>query len=377
MNRPERLSKEAPLERRPDNPGQERSAEDRHSFKARNVLLATAGHLLVLVILLAMDGLGISDMRFRTWMRVTGLMVVVQGVLWITARRGWDEQFGWDPDFLYLPMLATVGLFTVYIYLAPAGRGLLLMGWFVALLFAVGRLGLKEVVSLASVMTLLYVGAVWHLSLQGEDISMPFDLLRGGVFLAVNLYGGLVLEQLRSKRRETQALRRELAEMAVTDSLTGLPNRRYMEEFLKAELARIRRYGGECALMMVDVDDFKHYNDTLGHLAGDEVLRMLAETMQEQMRVSDITARFGGEEFGVIMVNTGPDEAREAAERLRHRIERKPFPHEEIQPGEELTVSAGFACCPEHGQAYEELVEAADRAMYRAKAEGKNCVRSA
>lgn len=312
------------------------------------------------------------------WLRVTGMMLVVQAVLGLVAWRGWDEAVRWDPDFLYAPILVSGALFALYIHMAPAARYLLLMAWFVALFFAVGRLGFRAVAGLSTVMTGLYLGVVWNLVGNGTVVvSLPFEAVRAGVFLAVNLYAGAVFERLKGKREETRDLRRTLAEQAITDQLTGLPNRRYMEEYLEAELARIRRYGGECAVAMVDVDDFKHYNDSLGHLAGDEVLQQLAEAMQEDVRVSDVVARYGGEEFGVIMVNTGPQEAREAAERLRESIEDRPFPREEIQPGSDLTVSVGFACCPRDGDGYEELIHAADDALYRAKRSGKNRVASA
>lgn len=351
---------------------------ERRRVKASNVVLATAGHLLALGVLLLLGWTGTAEVDQGEWLQMTGLMLAVQGILWIVAHRGWDELIPWDPHFLHVPILISGMLFALYLHMVPAARYLMLMVWFVALFFAVGRLGFREVVGLATVMTAMYLGTVWHLIRQEEAfLSLALEAAHAAVFLVINVYAGLVLERLRSKRRETQELRRTLAEQAITDALTGLPNRRYMEEFLEAELARIRRYGGQCAVAMVDVDDFKHYNDTLGHLAGDEVLRKLAEVMQEEVRVSDVVARFGGEEFGIIMVNTDPDEAEEAAERLRREVEDRSFDREEIQPGGDLTVTVGFACCPRDGESYEELIEAADEALYRAKRAGKNRIAAA
>lgn len=360
----------------PNNTGRTEPAE-RRRLKSYNVVLATLGHLLALTLILVMSWIGVSDLQPGHWLGLTGLMLVVQAALAVVAYRGWDESVAWDPHFLHVPILASAVLFALYIHMAPAARYLLLMAWFVALFFAVGRLGFRAVAGLATVMTLLYLGMVWYLVREGEPLSLAFEGVRSGVFLAVNLYAGVVFERLKNRRDETQELRRSLAEQAITDPLTGLPNRRYLEEFLEAELARIRRYGGECAVAMVDVDDFKHYNDNLGHLAGDEVLRMLAEAMQEDVRVSDVVARFGGEEFGIIMVNTAPEEAREAAERLRKQVEDRAFPREEIQPGGDLTVSVGYACCPRDGDRYQELIEAADEALYDAKRSGKNRVSAA
>lgn len=355
----------------------EPTPEERRTKRARNITLATGGHLVALGVLLVLGWTGISDLEAASWARLAALMVVVQGLLWIVARRGWDEAISWDPHFLYVPILASGVLFAFYIHMAPVSRYLLLMAWFVALLFGVGRLGFRAVAELAAGMTVLYLGTVAHLVYQGVGLSLAFEAIHAGVFLAVNLYAGAVFERLRSGRREMRELRRRLAQQAVTDPLTGLPNRRYLEEFLEAELARIRRHGGECAVAMVDVDDFKNYNDTLGHPAGDEVLGLLAEVMQEELRLSDVVARFGGEEFGIIMVNTGPEEALEAAERFREKVERREFPREGIQPDGELTVSVGVACCPRDGDDYERLIEVADQALYRAKRSGKNRVAAA
>lgn len=351
--------------------------EQRRRRKAYNVALAAGGHLLALSILLVLGWIGTSRLDLQRWFLLVGVMLAAQGVLWVVARRGWDELLPWDPHFLHVPILVSGVLFAFYIHMAPAARYLLLMAWFVALLFAVGRLGFREVVALSAVMTALYQGVILDLIRRGEALSLPVESVHAGVFLAVNVYAGAVFERLRNKRRETEELRQDLAQQAITDPLTGLPNRRYLEEFLEAELGRIERYGGNCSVAMVDVDDFKHYNDRRGHLAGDRVLRMLAEAMQEDVRVSDVVARYGGEEFGVIMVNADAREARELAERLRRRIEDRAFPDEDVQPGEELTVSAGLATCPRDGSAYEELIEAADEALYRAKRQGKNRVASA
>ncbi|MDX1579570.1 MAG: GGDEF domain-containing protein, partial [Gemmatimonadota bacterium] len=148
-------------------------------------------------------------------------------------------------------------------------------------------------------------------------------------------------------------------------------------EFLEALLDRIDGYGGACSRALIDGDFLKNYNDTLGHVAGDRVLRSLADVLRDELRVSDIAARYGGEEFSVIMVNSNRTEAGEAAERLRETIQRYPFPNEDIQPRGDLTVSIGIASYPQDADSYEELVGAADEALYEAKRRGKNQVRAA
>lgn len=350
---------------------------DARRVRARGVLLATGGHLLALGVLLGLTRLGVTEAAWEEMVTILVTMLTLQGTLWIMARQGWAENIEWDPHFIYLPMIVSAGLFALYIYVAPEGRYLMLMAWFVSLLFMTGLAGFREVVSLGMLMTALYMGVLWLLPLSGQEVSLAFEAVHAGVFLAINGYAGLVFERLRQQRRETKELREELAQRAVTDPLTGLPNRRYLDEYLQAELARIRRYGGQCALTLIDVDNFKNYNDTLGHLAGDEVLQALADVLQEHLRVSDIAARYGGEEFAVMMVNVDRGQAVEAAERLRGVIEDHDFEQEEIQPSGNLTVSLGVAACPADGDTAEELMREADEALYRAKREGKNRVRAA
>lgn len=350
---------------------------DARRVRARGVLLATAGHLLAVSVLLGLNRLGVTEAAWDEIITILVTMLTLQGTLWIMARQGWADNIEWDPHFIYLPMIVSAGLFALYIYVAPEGRYLMLMAWFVSLLFMTGLAGFREVVSLGVLMTALYMGVLWLLPLSGQEVSLAFEGVHAGVFLAINGYAGLVFERLRQQRRETKDLREKLAQRAVTDPLTGLPNRRYLDEYLQAELARIRRYGGQCALTLIDVDNFKNYNDTLGHLAGDEVLQALAEVLQEHLRVSDIAARYGGEEFAVMMVNVDRGQAVEAAERLRSAIEDHDFEREEIQPDGNLTVSLGVAACPADGDTAEELMREADEALYRAKREGKNRVRAA
>jgi diguanylate cyclase (GGDEF)-like protein len=274
-------------------------------------------------------------------------------------------------------MLAAAALLALYVYLAPEGRYLLLVGWFVALLFLTGVAGFTDIVVLGVVMASLYMGAIGLRHAEGYAFDLSLEALHAVVFLAIHVYAGFVFRRIRHQRREMRQLREKLASQALTDGLTGLPNRRYFEEYLEAELDRLNRYGGSCCVVMMDVDDFKNYNDTLGHLAGDQILRELADVFREEVRLSDVVARYGGEEFGIIMINTEGPEALEASERLREAIESHAFPDEEIQPSGDLTVSAGVAEYPTDGTTFEEMIQRADEALYAAKREGKNRVLAA
>ncbi|HET8647700.1 MAG TPA: GGDEF domain-containing protein, partial [Vicinamibacteria bacterium] len=196
-------------------------------------------------------------------------------------------------------------------------------------------------------------------------------------FMLSSIYAGVVFERLRRERREMQGLRRRLGEMAHTDPLTGLPNRRQFESVLHAELAALRRYGGQCAMAMIDVDFFKQYNDAHGHVAGDELLKTLAEVMRSQVRASDLLSRYGGEEFGLIMSRTPKAEALRSVERLRAVVEAYAFKDEHTQPGGSLTISAGLSAAPDDGTDFDGIVRRSDDALYAAKRNGRNRVESA
>ncbi len=160
----------------------------------------------------------------------------------------------------------------------------------------------------------------------------------------------------------------ELALMAVTDGLTGLFNHRQFFVRLEAEYKRAVRYTYPLSLIMLDIDFFKNYNDTWGHLRGDEVLRRIAELITGTMRETDVVARYGGEEFAAILPLCHQSTAHEVAERLRTRVEQANLGGGEAP----LTISLGICTAPQHASSHEELVRRADDAMYVSKKEGRN-----
>ena len=167
----------------------------------------------------------------------------------------------------------------------------------------------------------------------------------------------------------------EVSRRARTDQLTGLNNRRHFDEELGRVLAECDRFGGSVALVVADIDFFKKVNDTYGHEGGDAVLRQVAQTFQEGVRQVDICARYGGEEIAVLLRQTGIDGGREFAERLRKAIETRGirFSGREIP----VTASFGVSCYPDAARTHDALFPSADRALYQAKAEGRNRVRCA
>lgn len=347
---------------------------DESRRRKRGVMLASLGFALALATGIVLKLVGVARVDYSDWVGLVLLTAVVQGVLWLIPHLGLDHRLSFDRHYLWVPMTAAAGLLAAYALVIIEARFLVLMGWLVALLFVAGNVGFRGVIALSLLMAGAYMAAIYINFREGYPISIGLETATIGTFLVVCLYAAVVFERIRRDRMETRALRRRLIELALTDPLTGLPNRRRFEEMLRTELARIHRYGGQCSLVMIDVDYFKNYNDALGHLAGDVILKELAQLMRRELRASDFLARYGGEEFGLIMTNTPKDVAYHAVDRLRRIIEDHAFRGTHVLPGKRLTISAGVATAPHDAVSYEELVQCADGALYAAKREGRNIV---
>jgi diguanylate cyclase (GGDEF)-like protein len=161
----------------------------------------------------------------------------------------------------------------------------------------------------------------------------------------------------------------EYEQLSITDPLTGLLNRRYIEERLAEEINRGDRSGAPVTMLMLDVDEFKSYNDKHGHPAGDEALELIGQILRENLRGADVAARYGGEEFSVLLPETNLEEAEAIAERIRRHVEETKFPKRKV------TVSIGIATIGGSVNSADTLKKAADRALYRAKDSGRNNVK--
>jgi diguanylate cyclase (GGDEF)-like protein len=161
-------------------------------------------------------------------------------------------------------------------------------------------------------------------------------------------------------------------QLAITDPLTGLYNRRFLEDRLQEEFSRSERQQQNFCIILADLDNFKVYNDICGHLAGDNVLRKMADLMRRTAREMDIITRYGGEEFCLILPGTSKKESLLVGERVRRAIETESFPGESHLPLGRLTTSIGIATFPADGVTANELIHAADLALYHAKALGRN-----
>ena len=222
---------------------------------------------------------------------------------------------------------------------------------------------------------------------DGSPVYLSFRVFRldesrpdSGLLLLVEdmTQVGRITQHLTQERNELRLIRSELSlanlkleRLAATDELTGLANRRRFDAELARELERVGRYKHSLALLMIDVDNFKGFNDAYGHPAGDARLKQLAAVLRANLRRLDVPARYGGEEFAVILPETHLTPALIVAERLRDACARAAL---DAQPHSPLTISLGLAVAPLHATTAAELLDAADQALYRAKHAGKNQV---
>jgi diguanylate cyclase len=187
-------------------------------------------------------------------------------------------------------------------------------------------------------------------------------------------------EDLSRLRLALETTNQRLKRLVAVDSLTGIANRRHFDRVLDRELRRARRQRQPLSLIFLDVDEFKHFNDTFGHAHGDEVLRRVASTLDESFRRGgDLVARYGGEEFAVILPGVDARRAGLYAERLRRRIWCMAIPNAVSNRGDRITISAGVATLAPEAPDFletepETLLRSADQALYRAKCQGRNRV---
>ncbi|MBA3514517.1 MAG: diguanylate cyclase [Pyrinomonadaceae bacterium] len=174
------------------------------------------------------------------------------------------------------------------------------------------------------------------------------------------------------ERAEWQERATEFQLMSITDPLTGLLNRRYLQERMNEEVNRSKRYDYPMSFLMIDIDDFKSYNDLNGHPAGDQALQITAHCLKVALRSADVACRYGGEEFGILLPHTPLNEASVIAERMRQRVAETVFPHGKSQPVGMVTISIGISTIFKNVDTPDRVIAAADRALYNAKRKGKN-----
>ncbi len=229
--------------------------------------------------------------------------------------------------------------------------------------------------SLHSAVCALRAGATDYLIKPFEQFEIVTNVINRSVERIRLIHDNkLLVSRLKKHNVELEKVNHVLQELAVKDGLTGLYNHRYFFEAIGIEHARALRHKRQYSLLFIDVDQFKHYNDTHGHPQGDELLKNLADIFSHRLRQSDTVARYGGEEFVLILPETTKDGALILANNLRQHIAEHAFYGGECQPGGKITVSIGLANFPDDGNEPGILIEKADKALYSAKRSGRNKV---
>ncbi len=222
---------------------------------------------------------------------------------------------------------------------------------------------------------------------NGSFLTIPIKPENGPPIGVINLYRmknnsfsnqerillSKVADQI-GKVIEKTLIYKHTKELSITDELTGLYNRRYLNQRLDREVVRAKRYKRPLTAIMIDIDYFKNFNDLNGHLLGDEILRKVANILENNIRKADILARYGGEEFIVLLPEINKAQAFRVADKLRQTIEFSHFPEEHNQPNNRITISLGLATLLEDTYSADELLDFADKALYEAKKLGRNQV---
>ena len=378
MSTPPAAGAPAPAEDQPT-----RAAERlRHRRRDRLQMLAMvlASYAVDTLLLFVLATIGVIE-PLVVW-AYAGSGLAVCALFFVLLSSPWCERQ--SEQYLVIPqMLANALINLVFIAWVPQIGGLMLMVLFVIFAFGSLRMSLRSVL-LGSLLISALVGAV--IALVGERLALPMGSwgarAASGVWFALvlarsallGLYASDLRALLAKRNAQLAATSEKLELLANRDGLTGALNRRSMMRLLDEERERMQRSGQPFGVAMLDIDHFKQVNDRHGHLVGDDVLRRFTIKVAAEMRGTDRLGRYGGEEFLLLLTAaTDIGSAAAAVDRMRTAVAREDW--DEVAFGLDITFSAGVAMCRD-GDTSEQLIGRADRALYRAKREGRNCVRS-
>jgi len=350
-------------------------ADERQSLRLGRFLMAAGTSLLICLVLALLAFLGL--LPWRAAIEGTAGIVTLVALFLFAFRSGFNLRFA-DPSLTTEQVGAAIVFLAYIMYHAGPARSSLMLFYLVAMLFGVLRLNAKRLMGLAAVAIVAH-GTVLHLTYQRDpsmDVRAAFTEF--GVLVIVlpwfAVMGGYVNRlrvRLSDSNRELRRAVDHIEELAIRDELTGAFNRRFLIETLARERSRAERLNEPFSICMVDLDHFKLINDTLGHAAGDSVLKHFAELAPRGLRGIDTFGRFGGEEFLLVLPGTERPGALAVAERVRSATEATSFPA--LPYERRLTISVGVATHA-RGEDTGALLARADKALYQAKAAGRNQV---
>jgi diguanylate cyclase (GGDEF)-like protein len=343
--------------------------------RVSQALLALAVYALYALVQHAEVLLGLLDLRQSNWLTAFDLAGALG--FYLCVRSGLSRRLSKDPSLtLAQGGFALCAITWSYAITGPA-RGAVLSILVLVILFGMFSLSRRQARALALAGLLMLAGVmIWRAATEPqryeprvEVIHFLFTVMVTVASTKLSIRLGRLRSRLSAQKEELERALELNRHLATCDALTGLPNRRAMAALLAREQPPARTGSGSKALAILDIDWFKRINDTFGHHTGDEVLRRFAELARIELRAGDVLARWGGEEFLLLMPNTRRDHAHAALDRMRVRVAEGGF--DGLVDGLAVSFSAGITeCAP--GEPYATALERADQALYQAKNAGRN-----
>ncbi|MEW6707370.1 MAG: GGDEF domain-containing protein [Pseudomonadota bacterium] len=350
-----------------------------HPHQRIRLVQSGLASLLMLACVLALHYMRLAGLTDGRWLWPwTAFSLIGLLVAFALIRFGWTLHLA-DPSMTMAQMLYAIACAAAGYMIAGSAHGAVPLILAVVLMFGMFGMSNGQVVFVGAYALVLF-GAAMIVMSRVDPQHYPAEVEVAYFLLTAIVIGGVVVlasrlsamrERLREQRRELQQALARIRELATHDELTGLLNRRRMQELLQEERERSLRAGHPWCVALIDVDHFKQVNDRLGHAAGDEVLRGLAHSGRGQTRKSDVLARWGGEEFVLLLKDAEMDAARAAVERWRQALAAQPLHAAATRVP--VRFSAGVA---QHapGESVEQTLARADAALYQAKSRGRDQV---
>ncbi len=339
----------------------------KQALRMRRFLMSIATYVACGVVVQVCAWLGFLPSWLPAWWALGAL--AVNGMFFLMFRSGWNLKLK-DPSMTEIQLLASTFAVMALISQADEARGALLMLVPVPLLFGILRLNFRQMARVGALGLLIYLAVIATITIQQpERVRLGLEALNLIALASVMFFVCIMCGYISKVRSDLAIAVRTIREQADRDALTGLFNRRNFIERLDVELARCARGVTQgITLCMLDLDNFKQINDQFGHPAGDEVLVQVGKCLRDSIRTTDYVARFGGEEFAVLLDGNSNDPALAVSERMRVKIEQLQIP---VLQGLAISTSIGVAHLA-NGESSTSVIARADHALYLAKAQGRN-----
>jgi diguanylate cyclase (GGDEF)-like protein len=347
----------------------------RQALRIRRYLMAAGTSMLTVAALFVAYRFGM--LPWSVALEGAAMILALALIFYLLFRFGLNRQFS-DPSLTTEMIVCAVVVLAYLMYHAHDARDVLSLFYPAAMLFGVLRLSTPRLMAIAGLAllahgTMLYLSELRQPGGNSSQSLVQFAVLAVVLpwFAAMGGYVNSLRHRLSDSNRQLKDAYDRIEQIAVHDELTGLYNRRFLTEVLAREHSRAKRLNTAFAVCLFDIDHFKSINDTLGHAAGDAVLKHFALISNSGLRAVDVLGRYGGEEFLLILPDTGRAGASMAAERVRAVVEAAGFP--QLPADRHVTVTAGVAIS-KRDEAVQELLGRADSALYEGKAAGRNRV---